>query len=85
MLEIDHTLLSAETLDNLIIDIITRESTDYGVTEKDIAQKKSQILLKLEREEASIVYCPLEGFCNILSADDIQTKKIQQLSLSLDD
>ncbi|CEG56854.1 YheU family protein [Legionella fallonii] len=40
MIKIDHTLLSEEALENLIINIITRQGIDYGEYEIDI-----QILL----------------------------------------
>jgi uncharacterized protein YheU (UPF0270 family) len=80
MIEIDHTLLAPDTLDNLIIDVITRQTTDYGDNEMSIANKKSQLRRKLERGEAVIVYSHQEGFCNIINSDDNQTMKNQQKS-----
>jgi hypothetical protein len=44
MIEIDHVLLSKEALENLIIDIITRQATDYGEHELDIQIKKPNSL-----------------------------------------
>jgi uncharacterized protein YheU (UPF0270 family) len=80
MIEIDYTLLAPETLDNLIIDVITRQTTDYGDNEMSIANKKNQLLRKLERGEAVIVYSHQEGFCNIIGSDDNKTMKNQQKS-----
>jgi uncharacterized protein YheU (UPF0270 family) len=78
MIEIDHALLAPDTLDNLIMDVITRQTTDYGEQEKAIATKKGELLRKLERGEAVIVYSYDDGFCNIISADDNQAmRKIQ--------
>ena len=78
MIEIDHTLLASDTLDNLIIDVITRQTTDYGDNEMSIVNKKTQLRRKLERGEAVIFYSIEEGFCNIISSDDNQTMKNQQ-------
>jgi uncharacterized protein len=78
MIKIDHTLLAPDTLNNLIIDIITRQTTDYGDEEMAIAHKKSQLLRNLEVGKAFIVYSEEEGFCNIISSDDYQVMKNQQ-------
>ena len=78
MIKIDHTLLAPETVDSLIMDIITRQTTDYGDIEMAITHKKSQLLRKLEVGKAVIVYSEEEGFCNIISADDYQDLKNQQ-------
>lgn len=75
MIEINHTLLSDEALDNLVIDIITRHSTDYGEFEMDFITKKNQLLRKLEEGEVVIMYYPNEGFCNIIQSDEI--KKVE--------
>ena len=80
MIEIDHTLLEPDTLDNLIVDVITRQTTDYGDNEMSIANKKNQLLRKLERGEAVIVYSTQEGFCNIISSDENQKMKNQQIA-----
>lgn len=78
MIEVDHTLLAPDTLDNLIIDVITRQTTDYGDNEMSIVNKKNQLRRKLERGEAVIIYSTEEGFCNIIRSDDNQTMKNQQ-------
>lgn len=69
MIKIDHTLLSAEALDNLIIEIITRESTDYGEFTQDIHRKKSQLIQKLTKGDAIIIYNHEEEACDIIKAD----------------
>lgn len=70
MIEIDHTLLSEEALDNLIIDIITRQGTDYGEYEVDIQVKKKQLLHNLHSGKAVIVYCAKEETCGIIRQED---------------
>ncbi|CEG55985.1 YheU family protein [Legionella fallonii] len=66
MIKIDHTLLSEEALENLIIDIITRQGTDYGEYEIDIQMKRKQLLNNLRSGDAVIVYCSKEDICDII-------------------
>ena len=47
MIEIDHTMLSEEALENLIIDVITRQATDYSEYEVQIQVKKKPIKTKV--------------------------------------
>lgn len=73
MLEIDHTLLSADTLENLLIDIITRQTTDYGEHAVDIQTKKNQLKGKLLSGDAVIVYNSKDENCDIIRAEDFKT------------
>lgn len=70
MIKIDHTLLSEEVLDNLIIEIITRQGTDYGEYEMDIQSKKKQLMRKILSGEAVIVYSSKEEICDIIRLED---------------
>ncbi|MBL7479800.1 YheU family protein [Legionella sp. 27fs60] len=73
MIEIDYTLLSKEALENLIIDIITRQATDYGEYEIDIQIKKKQLIDKLASGDAVIVYSHTEECCDIIRIEDFKT------------
>lgn len=77
MIEVDHTLLTPDALDNLLLDIITRQSTDYGEFEIDIVSKKNQLIQKLETGEALIVYYINEGFCDIIKTDGMKACLLQ--------
>ncbi len=72
MIEIDHTLLSTDTLENLIIDIITRQATDYGEHETDIQTKKNQLKRKLLSGDAVIIYNSKEESCDIIRTEDFK-------------
>ncbi|MFI4919090.1 MAG: YheU family protein [Legionellales bacterium] len=72
MIEIDHTTLSETALENLIIEVITRETTDYGEYETDIQMKKAQLLRQLNNGVAVIVYSPEESVCDIIKAEDFK-------------
>jgi len=73
MIEIDHTLLSKDALENLIIDIITRQATDYGEYEVDIQIKKKQLTSKLVSGEAVIIYSSKEECCDIIRVEDFRS------------
>lgn len=70
MIEIDYTLLSEEALDNLLIDIITRQGTDYGEYEQNIQVKKKQLLHNLQSGKAIITYSSKENTCDIINQED---------------
>jgi len=72
MIEICHTLLSKDALNNLMIDVITREATDYGEFEIQIENKKTELLKKLDKGEAVIVYCSKEETCHIVPLEKLQ-------------
>ncbi len=72
MIEIDYQLLSTEALDNIIMELFTRQATDYDEREVAVANKKRQIILKLEQGDAVIVYSSKEGYCTIISLEEKQ-------------
>lgn len=78
MIEIDHALLSKEALENLIIDIITRQTTDYGEYEIDIQIKKKQLLAKLQNGDAVIVYSSKEDACDIIKLEEFKTFQVNE-------
>lgn len=78
MIEIDYTLLSPDALDNLILEIITREGTDYGEYEIDIQIKKKQLLSKLISGDAVIVYLPNDECCDIVRVEDFKQASLHK-------
>jgi len=73
MIEIDHKLLSEEALENLIVEVVTRQATDYSEYEVQIQVKKSQIKRKLLSGEAIIIYNAKEDSCDIIRAEDFKS------------
>jgi uncharacterized protein YheU (UPF0270 family) len=83
MIEINHALLSDEALDNLIVEVITRQATDYGEYELDIQTKKNQLVRQLKNGSAVIVFSTQENICDIITADDFlkyQSQNVEVLS-----
>ncbi|WP_010322306.1 YheU family protein [Marinobacterium stanieri] len=64
--------VSAETLDNLIQEFVSRDGTDYGEQEYSLADKVSQVRRALERGEAVLIFSEHTGLCNIVPADQVR-------------
>ena len=73
MIEIDHKLIDADTLENLLIDIITRQATDYGEHEVSIQIKINELKRKLASGDVVIVYNSKEESCDIIRTEDFKT------------
>ena len=58
--------LSAEALQGLIEEFITREGTDYGEVEVPLAQKVMQVRAQLQRGEAVIVFDLAAESCTLM-------------------
>ncbi len=75
MIKINHALLSDEALDNLIMEVITRQGTDYGDHEIGIEKKKIQLTHQLNNGIAVIAYSDEENVCDIIKIDDFNKIK----------
>lgn len=63
---VPHTELSPEALLGVIESFVLREGTDYGERDVPHDQKVADVMRQLERNEAQIVFDPLDGTINIL-------------------
>ncbi len=64
--------LAPDTLHHLIVDIVTRDGTDYGYREILIDNKVIQVKAKLQEKQAYLCFDEPSGTCNILSKEDCQ-------------
>ena len=55
-MKINYKDLAEQTLKNVLIEIISREATDYGLKEKTLDEKIQELLLKLTNKEVSLVW-----------------------------
>jgi uncharacterized protein YheU (UPF0270 family) len=60
--------LSAAALDGLIEEFVTRDGTDYGVQERDLATRKQDVRRQLERREVRIFFDQTSGSANLLKS-----------------
>ncbi len=67
MIEIPPDRLSAELLDALVEDFVSREATDYGVEEIDFQVKVQQVRLQITKGDVVITFDPVTETCNLLT------------------
>jgi uncharacterized protein len=65
---IPYQELSADALQAMLEEFVTRSGTDYGVSEATLTEKVQQVLRQLENGEAVIVYDAALETCNITAA-----------------
>ena len=78
-MKIPHDRLTPETLRNLIEAFVGREGTDYGDREVTLATKIDQVLRRLERGEAFILFDADTETCNIATAQELREHARQPL------
>jgi uncharacterized protein YheU (UPF0270 family) len=54
--EVPYLRLPADVLRRVIEEFVTREGTEYGASEKTLAEKVTDVRRQLDRNEATIVY-----------------------------
>jgi len=67
-IEVPMSRLSAAALRGVVEEFVTRDGTDYGMRERDLAAKVEDVLRQLRRGEARIVLDAATGTVNILPA-----------------
>ena len=70
--------LSAEALDGVIKEFISRNGTDYGEFEAALETKVRQVKQKLEKGLAVLIYDDETETTNIFRSDDPILKKLDQ-------
>ena len=60
--------LSPKALRGLLEEFVTRDGTDYGVTERSVEEKIAGVMAQLEKGEAHIVFDPETESANIVTA-----------------
>ena len=68
-MQIPWQSLSREALDGLIEEFITREGTEYGLTEVSMVRKVEQVTRQLHSGKAIIDFDPEMQTCNIVPCD----------------
>lgn len=65
VLAIPYQRLSAEALDAIIGEFVSREGTDYGDYHYSFDDKKNQVLSLLQHGKASLLFDPSNNSCHI--------------------
>jgi len=69
---IPYNELSAEALQALIEDFVTREGTDYGQHEMSLSEKAAHLLALLKRGELLITYNEATKTCGLVIREAIK-------------
>ena len=64
--------LSAEALQGVIEEFITREGTDYGTSEWSLAEKVKQVLAQLRAGKAQIVFDTRAETCTLMTREEMR-------------
>lgn len=67
---VDSKRLSADTLESLVEEFVSRSGTDYGAVERDLGDKKQQVLAQLRRGDVVIVFDVESESCNLMTRAD---------------
>jgi uncharacterized protein len=71
MMLIPHQQLSAEALQGVIEDFVTRDGTDYGESEATLSVKVAQVKTHLNQGRIVIVFDENEESINLLPKDQL--------------
>ncbi len=74
---IPHKQLSAEALNNLIEEFVSRDGTDYGWEEISLRQKTEQVRRLLQEGEIAILFDEESGSCNIVPRRELARRGIK--------
>ncbi len=67
-------LLSAEALEGVIDDYITREGTEYGHAEQSLQEKRHQVLQQLRSGEAHIDFDEDSKTCTLIASSSREVR-----------
>ena len=71
-MEIPHERLSESALRALVEDFVTRDGTDYGEVEVPLDRKVAQVMQKLARGEACVVFDPATETASIVKREALK-------------
>lgn len=72
VIPVPYERLSPEALSGIIEEFVTREGTDYGDYEFNLADKKQHILTQLKSGKATVLFDPDTGVCHIQLKEMVQ-------------
>ena len=81
-LEIPWRELSAEALQGVVEEFVTREGTEYGLHDVELATKVAQVRQQLERGEVRLYFDPDSDSCQLLTREEAQRLEPSSASAS---
>ena len=71
-LEIPWQRLSGPALQGVIEEFVTREGTEYGARDVELAAKVAQVHRQLERGEVRLYFDPVSEACQLLTQEQVR-------------
>ena len=71
--EVPYRSLSAEALEGLVDEFITREGTDYGEREHSLDEKRATVMRQLSRNEIAILFDPESESTTLVPRDALES------------
>ena len=75
---IPYDQLSADTLDALLEEFITREGTDYGVVEVALDVKVNQLMRQIKKGEVLIVFDAASESTTLMTRQDFNASGLEE-------
>ena len=70
-IEVPWQQLSADALQGLLEEFVTRDGTDYGMQEAGLESRCRQVRKQLEDGRAIILFSQESGLCNIVTRESL--------------
>lgn len=71
VIRVPYERLSADALESIIEDFVSREGTDYGMEEFSFEDKKSQVMTQIRKGKVIILFDPYAESCHLVLADQL--------------
>lgn len=71
VIRVPYDRLSADALEGIIEDFVSREGTDYGVEEYSFDDKKSQVMAQIRKGKVVVLFDPFAETCHLVLADQV--------------
>lgn len=74
---IPYDSLASETLNNILVEIVTRDGTDYGDYDLSLEQKCQQAQLMLKNQQAFLVFDTESETIKLVSQDQMAQYELE--------
>lgn len=63
--------LSADALDGIVEEYVTREGTDYGDYSFSLQDKKDQVMVQIRRGQVVVIFDPMSESCQLVLKENL--------------
>lgn len=74
-LEVPWHALSADALQGIVEEFVTREGTEYGAMDVSLATKVEQVRAQIERGDVLIYFDEASSSCHLVQRADVEERR----------